>query len=183
VSREARDVRAWIAFAFGLIHGFGFATVLRELDPQKPAHSIAPLEDLLANTVARDRFSMLLLGGFAGTALLLAALGIYGVLAQRAEQRVREFGIRMALGARRADIVGLMTGQGMRLVMAGAMAGLLGAWWLTRFLEGMLFGVRATDPLTFAVAVSLLSVAALAACVLPAWRASRIDPAIALRHE
>ncbi len=126
---------------------------------------------------------MLLLGGFAATALLLATLGIYGTLAQRAEQRVREFGIRMALGARRGDIVGLMAGQGLRLTLTGVAVGLLGAAWLTRLLEGMLFGVRPSDPLTFAAVVLLLGAAALVACALPALRAGRTDPVIALRHQ
>ncbi len=161
----------------------GVHRVLRELDPGKPAHSVTPLEELLARTVARDRFAMLLLGGFAATALLLATLGIYGTLAQRAEQRVREFGIRMALGARRGDIVGLMAGQGLRLTLTGVAVGLLGAAWLTRLLEGMLFGVRPSDPLTFAAVVLLLGAAALVACALPALRAGRTDPAIALRHQ
>jgi predicted permease len=157
--------------------------VLRELDPGKPAHSVTPLEDLLARTLARDRFAMLLLGGLAATALFLATLGIYGTLAQRAEQRVREFGIRMALGAARGDIVELIAGQGLRLTLAGVAVGLLGAAWLTRLLETMLFSVGPSDPLTFAAVVGLLGAAALVACALPALRASRTDPAIALRHE
>jgi len=172
--RTASDARAMIPEV---------RRVLRELDPEKPAHSVTPLEDLLARTLARDRFAMLLLGGFAATALLLAMLGIYGTLAQRAEQRVREFGIRMALGARRGDIVAMMAGQGLRWTLAGVAAGLLGAAWLTRLLKGMLFGVAPSDPVAFAAAVALLAAAALLACALPALRAARTDPAIALRHD
>ncbi|HEX9761223.1 MAG TPA: ABC transporter permease [Candidatus Acidoferrales bacterium] len=157
--------------------------ILRTLDPEKPAQSILLLEDLLGRTVARDRLAMLLLGGFASTALLLAMLGIYGVMAQRAGQRVHEFGIRMALGAERTHIVRLVAAQGLRLTLAGLAAGLMGAVWLTGLVEGMLFGVRPSDPMTFAVVIVVLVAAALTACALPALRAGRTDPAVALRDE
>jgi ABC-type antimicrobial peptide transport system permease subunit len=144
---------------------------------------VRTMEQLLSGTVARPRFYLLLLGVFAGSAVLLAALGVYGVMAFAAGRRVREMGIRMALGAERGDVVRLLLADGGRLALAGIALGALGALGAARFVAGLLYGVRPQDPLTLAsVSVLLLGVALLAAW-LPARRAARVEPASALRAE
>jgi putative ABC transport system permease protein len=141
------------------------------------------MEQVLNGSIARQNFNMLLLGVFAALALVLAAVGIYGVMAYSVGQRMHEIGIRMALGAGRGAVAKLIVGQGMTLALAGVLVGLGGAFGLTRLLAGLLFGVRPTDAATF-VGVSLLLLAvALAACCLPARRAMRVDPIITLRYE
>ena len=124
-----------------------------------------------------------MLGGFAGTALLLAAIGLYGVLAYIVTQRTREIGIRVALGAQQRDVLGLVIGQGMRLALLGIALGLLGAFALTRVLQRLLFEIRPTDAPTFVAATALLSLVAFIACWIPARRAAKVDPMEALRHE
>jgi len=124
-----------------------------------------------------------LLGGFAGTALLLAAIGLYGVLAYIVTQRTREIGIRVALGAQQRDVLGLVIGQGMRLALLGIALGLLGAFALTRVLQRLLFEIRPTDAPTFVAATALLSLVAFIACWIPARRAAKVDPMEALRYE
>jgi putative ABC transport system permease protein len=134
-------------------------------------------------STSQQTFSMKLLGVFAGMALLLAAIGIYGVVSYMVEQRTAEIGIRMALGARPAQVMRLVAGQGLMLAGLGIAAGLAGAFGLTRLMQGMLYGVKPGDPLTYAAAgLGLLAVAA-AACLVPARRAMRVDPAIVLRQE
>jgi len=140
-------------------------------------------EEVVASSIASQRFSLILLGGFAGLALLLAGMGIYGVLSYLVGQRTREIGVRMALGAQRLDVLRMVLGDGARMTMVGAAIGLVAALALTRLMASMLFGVRPTDPVTFAAVAVLLCGIALFACYLPARRAAKVDPMVALRYE
>jgi len=140
-------------------------------------------EEVVASSIASQRFSLILLGGFAGLALLLAGMGIYGVLSYLVGQRTREIGVRMALGAQRLDVLRMVLGDGARMTMVGAAIGLVAALALTRLMASMLFGVRPTDPVTFAAVAVLLGGIALFACYLPARRAAKVDPMVALRYE
>ena len=141
------------------------------------------MDQLMGSAIARRRLTLVLLLGFASLALLLAAVGIYGVVSYSVSQRKNELGVRIALGAQTGDVLRLVIGQGMKLALGGIALGLLSASALTRWMEGLLFGVRATDPLTFAVISLLLAGVALLACYLPARRATNVDPMIALRQE
>lgn len=155
---------------------------LKEVDPQKPAQGLYPLEDLVGATYARDRQAMVTLLVFAGAAIFLAVLSVYGVLSQRVRERSREIGIRMALGAGVASVIAWVVGSGLRLIAAGMVTGLLAAWSLSGILEGLLFGVAPTDAVTAAVVVALLGGVGVAASLLPSWRATRIDPVVILRR-
>jgi predicted permease len=156
---------------------------MRELDADLPLFDMMTMEQALADSVAQPRFYMMLLAGFAGVALLLAALGIYGVISYTVSQRTRELGIRIALGATRQKVVGLVIARGLVLTAVGVTVGLVAAFWLTRILASLLFGIGALDVLTYAtVAIVLVGVAALASWV-PARRAARVDPVIAMRAE
>jgi predicted permease len=153
------------------------------VDPEQPITRMAKLEQTLSDSVAPRQFNMLLLVIFAAIALVLATVGVYGVVAYSVSQRTHEVGIRMALGAQRADVLRMVVGQGLQLTLIGVGIGIVGALAVTRFLSSMLFGVKPTDPLTF-IAVSLILIAvALAACYIPARRAARVDPMVALRYE
>jgi putative ABC transport system permease protein len=157
--------------------------VIRAMDPAQPVADMAPMETVVNETFARQRFSAVLLAGFSLAALLLAAVGIYGVLAYTVNERTREIGVRVALGAEPGRIVWLVLREGGRVVLAGAAAGLCGAMALTGLLKSMLFGVGAHDAATFAVVPLMLGAVALAAAYLPARRAARMDPVEALRAE
>ena len=152
-------------------------------DSDQPIYNVRTMTGLLSDTSAPRRLSLLLLGAFAATALLLAAVGIYGVLAYSVTQRTHEIGIRMALGARRGDVLLMVFRQGLRLVLAGAALGVVAAFGLTRLMSSLLFGVSPTDPGTLGAVCLLLVGVALLACVVPARRASGVDPMIALRCE
>ncbi len=156
---------------------------IRELDPNLAVASVRTLDSLVSNSVAQPRFRAILLGTFAALALLLSAVGIYGVLATAVTQRTREIGVRMALGAERKDVLAMVMGQGMKLVVIGMGAGLVGSLALTRVLSGLLYQVNATDPFTFAAAAFLLGCVALLACGIPAYRAAKVEPMAALRVE
>ncbi|HJS22858.1 MAG TPA: ABC transporter permease [Pyrinomonadaceae bacterium] len=156
---------------------------VKAFDPNQIIWRTQTLEQLLSTSVAPRRFNMLLLGIFAGVALVLAAVGLYGVMSYSVSWRTREIGIRMALGAKRADVLRLVVRQGMTMTLIGLALGLVGAFSISRVLRGLLHGVSPTDPLTFvAVSIVLLAVALLA-CLVPARRATRVDPIIALRTD
>ncbi|MBA3884969.1 MAG: ABC transporter permease [Acidobacteria bacterium] len=157
--------------------------VVREVDPNQPVRSIRTLEEVFSESIARDRFFTLLFALFGGLALVLAAVGVYGVLAYSVSQRTRELGVRMALGAQRGDVRWMVLREGMLLVVGGLVLGGLAALLLTRALESQLHDVGAHDPLTFALAPLVLCAVALVACYLPAQRATRVEAATALRGE
>jgi len=156
---------------------------VREIDPALPIYDVMTMNERLSNSIAARRFNLLLLGGFAALALLLAGVGVYGVISYVVTQRTHEIGIRMALGAQSANVAGLFIKQGMSLVLLGVALGSVGAFALTRVMKSLLFGVGATDPPTFAVITLLLISVALLACWIPARRATKVDLMITLRRD
>jgi putative ABC transport system permease protein len=156
---------------------------LASLDSNVPLSKVLTMADLMDESLAPSRFRGALIGAFALFAMILAALGVYGVMAYALTRRTSEIGIRVALGARPAQVLHLMIGQALRLSITGVIIGLVAALWLTRFLNGLLFEVAAADPLTFAASAAILIATALAASYLPARRAMKVDPMSALRHE
>jgi putative ABC transport system permease protein len=169
------------------VEPMSLATALRNavwaVDKDQPVSNIDTMEHIVAGAVARQRFSTMLLGIFATLALMLAAVGIYGVMSYSVAQRTREIGIRMALGARRSDVLKMTVKQGLKLVVMGVATGLVAAFVLTRVMASLLFGVSATDPVTFfSISLVLMSVAMLASYI-PALRATKVDPMVALRAQ
>ena len=156
---------------------------ITRLDRNLPIYDVKPFDEYVSGSVAQPRFNSLLLGVFAGVALLLTAIGLYGVISYSITQRTQEIGIRLALGARVGDVLRLIIGQGMTLALIGVALGLIGAFAATRLMKSLLFDVGPTDPLTFASIAALIALIALVACWIPARRATRVDPMIALRCE
>jgi putative ABC transport system permease protein len=163
------------------------ASVLRKevmaVDPDQPVSNIQTMEQLMAASITRPRFVMLLLGLLSLIALVLAAVGIYGLMSYSIVERTHEIGIRMALGAQEADVLRMVVGQGLKLIAVGLFIGVAGAFLLTRLMSSLLYGVSAVDPLTFGAVSLLLTLVALLACYVPARRATRVDPMVALRYE
>ncbi len=156
---------------------------VQALDPDQPIYDMRTLVEVRDRSLAPQRLNLMLLGIFAGVALALAVIGLYGVLAYAVAQRTREIGVRMALGAQRRDVLGLIVRQGMTLALVGVVLGLLGALGLTRWLTSLLYEIKPQDPLTFAIVPVVLAVVALLACWIPARRAARVEPMEALRYE
>ena len=156
---------------------------LQAIDPDQPVGAVKPMTEWVETSVAEPRYRTTLLGLFAALAMVLAATGIYGVMSYSVAQRTHEIGIRMALGARRADVLKLVVRQGMVLTVVGVALGVVGAFALTRVMASLLFGVTAKDPVTFAVVAALLIAVAFVACFVPARRATKVDPLVALRYE
>jgi predicted permease len=154
-----------------------------EIDPREVVFNVQTMDEVVANSFAARRLSMILLGVFAALALVLACVGIYGVISYLVGQRTREIGVRMALGAQPGDVLRLVVGHGARMALIGVAIGIAAALGLTRLMANQLFGVSAHDPLTYAGVTMLLIIVALAACYIPARRAMRVDPMVALRYE
>jgi putative ABC transport system permease protein len=172
--RTAGDPRSTVKAATAALH---------DLDPNVAAADVRTMDEVIDVSVAQRRLTMLLLSVFAALALVLAAVGIYGVISYSVSQRTQEIGIRMALGARRSAVMRMVVGQAMRLAAIGLVTGGIGAWLLTRLMQKLLFGVTPSDPLTFAAVSSLLALVAATAAWVPGLRATRVDPVIALRSE
>jgi predicted permease len=162
---------------------YSIRTVVTQMNRDQVVFGAETMDEIVSSTLATRRYSMFLLAGFAVLALLLAAIGIYGVMSYAVGQRTREIGIRMALGARRGDVLGMIISQGARMLLLGVAAGLLAAFTLSHLISGLLFGVSPTDPLTFVAVAALLVAVALLACFIPARRAASVDPTLALRCE
>ena len=156
---------------------------IHQVDGTMPIRDIFTMDDLVANSLSQSRFNMLLLGAFAGLALLLAAIGIYSVLSYSVRQRVPEIGIRLALGARVTDVLRMVVMEGMRPTLIGVAIGTAAALAMGRVVANLTFQVKPTDPTTFVAVAVVLALIALLACVIPAYRASKVDPVIALRNE
>jgi putative ABC transport system permease protein len=156
---------------------------IRAIDPEQPLADVRTMEQVISRSIARPRFNMLLLTIFAGVALVLASVGLYGVMNYSATQRTHEVGIRMALGATRGDIMRLVVGHGMTLTFVGIAVGVVASWALTRVMSSLLFGVTATDLPTFIGVSAVLATVALVANYIPARRATRVNPISALRYE
>jgi ABC-type antimicrobial peptide transport system permease subunit len=154
-----------------------------EFNSEMVVHNPENMEKTVADSISSKRFTMTLLGVFAFLALLLASIGIYGVLSYMVGQRSKEIGVRMALGAQRFDVLRMVLKDGARMTLTGIVLGVIGALALTRLMGTMLYGVRPTDPLTFVLVAALLGVIAMLACYVPARRAMKVDPMEALRHQ
>lgn len=156
---------------------------IARVDKNQAVTRIRSMDEVVNESVAQPRFRAELVGTFAALALVLAAVGIFGVIAFSVSQRLREFGIRMALGATASDVLRLVVMGGLKITAAGIAIGLAGSAWLTQSIASLLYGVKPMDPVTFLAAPAVLAVVALIASAAPAWRAARVDPAVALRIE
>jgi putative ABC transport system permease protein len=156
---------------------------VQSIDPEQPLSNIRTMDELISRSVGQRRLSMMLLSLFSGIALVLASVGIYGLMSYSVAQRSRELGVRIALGAERLDVLRLVLRQGMSLALTGIVIGVGAAFGLSRLIESQLYGIHATDPTTFIAVAVLLGVTALTANLIPAWRATRVDPAVVLREE
>jgi putative ABC transport system permease protein len=172
-----------VAKGGGGIRADVFRTAVRHVDPTIPVYQTMPMDEVVANSMGDRKFSTTLITLFAGLALLLSSVGIYGVMAYTVAQRTQEIGIRMALGARRSDVISLVLGRGLALASVGIGVGLAGAYALTGLMATLLFQVSPTDPVTFFSIAAFLLFISLLASYIPAARASRVDPVIALRLE
>jgi len=159
------------------------ARVVRDVDPRVPVARLRDMDEVFTESIRRPRLLAQLVGAFGGLALLLAAIGTYGVLSYMVTERRREIGIRMALGADRSSVLGLVMKQGLLLTLAGVVVGVAGALGLNRLIASLLFGVQPTDPTTLTAVIATIIAVASLACWLPAWRASRLDPSVVLRDE
>jgi len=156
---------------------------IQTLDPDQPVFHVRTMDEWLASSVARRKLALTLLAIFAGLALLLASVGIYGTTSFSVAQQTRDIGVRRALGAQAGTVLRMVLAQGVRVVGAGIAVGLLGALALTQFMKQSLFQVNAADPLTYLAVIVVLALVAIAASALPAWRATKVEPLIALRYE
>jgi putative ABC transport system permease protein len=156
---------------------------VREIDPALPAFSMSPLGTIVSDSIAQRRFSMLLLGLFAVVALFLASVGLYGVVSYTVSQRTREIGLRLAIGAAPGNVLRMILGSGMKLALVGVAIGLAGALALTQLIATMLFDVERFDPVSYGLTAALLLAVAALACYVPARRAMRVDPIVALQQE
>jgi ABC-type antimicrobial peptide transport system permease subunit len=161
----------------------GIRSVVHDLDKSVPVYQVSTMEDYLSNSAAQPRFETFLLTCFAAIALVLAAIGLYGLLSYMVAQRTLEIGVRMALGAKRSDVLGLIVRRGGILALVGVVSGMGGFVFLSRLMSGMLFQVRPTDPLTLLATAALLLIVCIAACGAPAYRAARLDPMRTLREQ
>ena len=157
--------------------------IVASMDPDAPLYDVRTMEDYLALDLGRARFQAVLLGLFAAIALLLTAVGLYGVMSYTVVQRTQEIGVRMALGANKNDVLSMILTRSFRMTGLGLLFGILGAFILTRLLSSLLYEVKPADPLTFFVVALVLGAVSLVASYVPAWRAARVDPMVALRYE
>jgi ABC-type antimicrobial peptide transport system permease subunit len=156
---------------------------VHEVDREIPVRDIATMDDLVTNSISQQRLNMLLLGAFGALAMLLTAIGIYSVLSYTVKRRIPEIGIRLALGATFRDVIRMVLIEGMKPTMLGVAVGIPAALSLGRLVSSLIFNVKSTDPMTFVGVTALLSVVALLACIVPTYRATKVDPMVALRYE
>ena len=179
----ASGINLYAASVDPLTVASGVRQAVEALDAELPVYAVRTMNDYVSDAVAPNRFALVLIGVFAGVALVLASIGLYGVISYLVRQRTREIGIRMAFGAAGQNIVRLIVAQGMTMAIVGVGIGLAAAFVVTRVIDNLLFGVTATDPITFGGIAALLLAVSVLACYLPARRAMKVDPMVALRND